>query len=331
MEPIPLPSASPSRALGVDLAAAHTQDRLVAVSWLSVRANEEVLVLPSELVRLCAHVIPGSSPKPQVELCVAGLQTRPAVFAIPQDGWMIIALLTPAGAAQLLSRPLRGTADRRIPLNDLCHPADAEQLADRISRANSPELAANAMRQWIEQRMSACPPRDEQLARVVRAAAALIEPPYVERIGELAPRLGVTQRQLERDFRTWVGVPPATYGRLARLQNAARALAEGQAVTAAAYDNGYADQPHLNRSTSAMMLLSPLKLRTHGGLGEPSALRRALAGRLLFMSQPGEVIERWRVDALPTGCPLTRFMQTARAAYRAAHRSAQDRSRPTAK
>jgi AraC-like DNA-binding protein len=327
---MPVPSVSCSRTLGVDVVEASVDDRLVAVSWLGVDAGEEVLVVPSELFRLCAFMSSNGTAGQDVELSLAGLQTKPGVFVTPRDGCMIVALLTPLGTAQLLGCPLQGTADRRILLADLCPTDEVQRLADRVRCADSPALAASALRQWIERRMNMHPPRAEALARVAAAAAALVHPVGTERIGRLAARLGVTQRQLERDFREWIGVPPAIYGRLARLQRAARALAEGQAVAAAAFDSGYADQPHLNRSTSAMTLLSPLKLRIHGTRNEPSALRRVLAGRLLFMSQPGELVERWRVDALPTGCPLTRFMRTVRAARRAGHHNVRDRSPPAA-
>jgi AraC-like DNA-binding protein len=331
MSPMPVPEVSSSRTLGVDVVEVGVDDRLVAVSWLSVGAGEEVLVVPSELFRLCAFVSSNEPARQDVELSLTGLQTKPGVFVNPHDGCMIVALLTPLGAAQLLGCPLQGTADRRILLGDLCPVDEVQQLADRVRCADSPALAASALRQWIEQRINAHPPPAEAMARVATAAGALVHPVRTERIGRLAARLSVTQRQLERDFRDWIDVPPATYGRLARLQRAARALAEGQAVTAAAFDSGYADQPHLNRSTNAMMLLSPLKLRIHGTRNEPSALRRVLAGRLLFMSQPGELVERWRVDALPTACPLTRFMQTVRAARRAGHHSVRDRSPPAAR
>jgi len=293
------------------------KDRLAAVSWVTVFAGEEVLVVPSELFRLCAFVSSNPAGKQDVELSLAGLQTKPGVFVTPHDGCMIVALLTPLGAAQLVRGPLRRTSDRRILLDDLCPSAELKALAERVRGADSHAMRARVVKQWIEQRMSTHPPLGDRLARVSAAATALAQPDNGERIGPLAARLGVTQRQLERDFRDWIGVPPATFSRLARLQHAARALAEGRPAAAAAFDSGYADQPHLNRSARAMTLLTPLELQIHGTREAPSALRRVLADRLLFMSQPGEMFERSRVDALPTGCPLTQFMQSVRGARRA--------------
>jgi methylphosphotriester-DNA--protein-cysteine methyltransferase len=324
-----IPSIAPQRRVGAANVEAHLKDRLVAVSWMSVAAHEQVVIVPSELYRLSAFVSTSETGGRSVELSFAGLQTVPGAFVTPHDGCMIVALLTQLGVAELLGLPMYGTTDRRVLLEDLCPGSDLRPLAESLRSAETSEQAADALRQWIERRMQAQPPLARTLCRTVAAAVELAAPAHDGRLDRLAESLGVTRRQLERNFFLWVGVSPSQYARLARLQRAASALSDGETPAAAAFDNGFTDQPHLTRTSRVMTLLTPLSLRAHAKEKEPSMFRRVLGGRLLFMRMPDAAIEHWRVEALPTGCPLTRFIQSVRGARRTEHRSAADRSRST--
>jgi AraC-like DNA-binding protein len=302
------------------------------VSWLTVPAGEQLVIVPAELFRLSALVSSSASGEPDVELSVAGLQTTPAAFSIPGGGCMIVALLTALGVAELLGVPMNTLTERRVLLEDVCGNEDLRPLRDGLRAAREGEAGALVLQAWIRQRLESRPPLNPAQARAVEAAAELArldtDAGIVERLAE---RLGVSRRQMERDFVRWIGVRPGAYLRLARVQRVAQGLVEGQAATTAAFDNGFADQPHLTRTARAMTLLTPGTLRAHGMRPDASTLRRLLADRLLFLRMPDEAVESWRVDALPTGCPLTRFIRSIGGERRAARRSAAGKTPKTAR
>ena len=67
-------------------------------------------------------------------------------------------------------------------------------------------------------------------------------------IDNLATRIGMTRRHLERGFDTLVGISPKRLARIVRFQRALRMLQRpvGSGVTTAV-ECGYADQPHFIR------------------------------------------------------------------------------------
>lgn len=59
----------------------------------------------------------------------------------------------------------------------------------------------------------------------------------------------ISERQLERKFKSWIGVPPKTYLRIARFEKALLQLQliQREKLSSVAYDLGYADHPHFSR------------------------------------------------------------------------------------
>ena len=69
------------------------------------------------------------------------------------------------------------------------------------------------------------------------------------RVDHLADRIGLSSRQLEREFRTSAGISPKALARIIRFQNLIKMVGESQLRDWAglALDSGYADQPHMVR------------------------------------------------------------------------------------
>lgn len=80
-------------------------------------------------------------------------------------------------------------------------------------------------------------------AEMIRRRKGLIS------IDELAAKAYISPRQLEREFKQKIGMPPKQYMRLARLNEANRLLEEHDQpeLAAIAYESGYADQAHFIR------------------------------------------------------------------------------------
>ena len=80
-------------------------------------------------------------------------------------------------------------------------------------------------------------------------------------MAEVADRVYVSERQLQRRFAERVGYGPKTFQRIARFQRAVRQLGlDGAGPASAAASAGYADQAHLTRESRRLAGLSPREL-----------------------------------------------------------------------
>jgi AraC-like DNA-binding protein len=78
-------------------------------------------------------------------------------------------------------------------------------------------------------------------------------------LDELAHVAGLSKFYLLRGFRRAYGVTPHGYQRQLRLAHAWRAIADGQPLTRATYDAGFADQSHLTRQFAAQFGVTPAR------------------------------------------------------------------------
>ncbi len=78
-------------------------------------------------------------------------------------------------------------------------------------------------------------------------------------VAELAERVGLSVRQLERQFRDQVGMSPKSLSRLTRFEAAQHRIFETEALsfTRLAHELGYADQAHFTREFRAFAAQSP--------------------------------------------------------------------------
>jgi AraC-like DNA-binding protein len=114
-----------------------------------------------------------------------------------------------------------------------------------------------AVRQWSRGRRAA----DEV---VLAGAAALAMSGGSARIGELASRSGVGERQFQRRFREEVGLTPKQFARVVRFRAAAVDVAMGGSRSwgEVAADRGYADQAHLVREFAQIFGMTPTEFQT---------------------------------------------------------------------
>ncbi len=126
------------------------------------------------------------------------------------------------------------------------------------------------------------PPVAEQVAdERVRRALLLMEQNIATPlpIADIARRLRVSTRQLERLFQTMLGQRPAEFYRQLRLRYARFLLdTTDRSVTAIALDAGFADCAHFSRQFKAMHGFTPSDSR----VVTPSAATSALAGQRVF-------------------------------------------------
>jgi AraC-like DNA-binding protein len=265
---------------------------VAALGWLSTsgRGSRALLAVPTDLFMLTVHCGDGTPdrdrPEPAAELVVTLLRTRSERFRSREAGELAFALLTPAGLLALLRAPLEGASDRRIPLTRFCRPTELRALRDGLRGETDPALRMRLFGAWIEGRINQRHSLGTQQQRVAEAAALIRRCPGPLDLGGVRSDVFVSQRQLERDFRYWLGVSPAVYARIVRFQRAAMALAEGQALSDTAAGHAFADQSHLNRSFRQLSSLTPREFAQQAARPRQPDDRRALAGRVVVVEAP---------------------------------------------
>jgi AraC-like DNA-binding protein len=137
----------------------------------------------------------------------------------------------------------------------------ARRLAERVA-----EDPVAALTGWLAQRV-----RDRDVDPIgvrVHSMASRGVP-----VGQMAERLGLSERQLHRRCRPVFGYGPRRLGRILRLNRAVDAARAGVPLAQVAAECGYADQAHLSRDLLALGGASPTALlREHrelaGQVGE---------------------------------------------------------------
>lgn len=183
---------------------------------------------------------------------VAGPQSRHTIRPVGAPLLAVGARFRPGVAPQLLRLRASELVDRHVPL-DAVLPGLAARLDARLAEAGDP-LAV--LQQELMRSLADLGEPDP----VVRAATTLLANTAAG-VAEVADRVHVSERQLQRRFAQRVGYGPKTFQRIARFQRAVRQLArEDTRVAGAAAWAGYADQAHLTRETRRLAGLSPREL-----------------------------------------------------------------------
>lgn len=196
----------------------------------------------------------------------AGPPTRRSERVLAGTGWAVGAMLRPA-AAPLLVPDLAELRDGARPLAE---PRLHREVAGAMGRAEPGgdarrAAAAAALADWIRARVPEPEPgSDRALANELGAALA---DPAVVRVSELAPRLHVSTRTLQRVAARCFGLSLHSMIRRRRLQEAAERLREdpGASISRLASELGYADHAHFTSDFKTLLGVTPSRYRAGAG------------------------------------------------------------------
>jgi AraC-like DNA-binding protein len=131
--------------------------------------------------------------------------------------------------------------------------------------------AAGALDSLLEPLVQRCRPLDDA---VRQAVVAIVAGGGARPIAEIAAEIGIGDRQLQRRFRTAVGLTPKQFARIRRLRTTGTAVLEGGRGWAnVAASHGFADQSHLIHEFSQLTGLTPVAFEAR--------LRRIDHGRII--------------------------------------------------
>jgi AraC-like DNA-binding protein len=210
---------------------------------------------------------------------LAGPTTRVSHRDLTGCGWVVGALLRPAAVRGLgfapavlrdaevplwrAGEPASGAADVPVAVREEVGPA-LEELCSRVRAAMGEAEADEAARaaatvafvEWIETHV---PEPDAHGDLANRMEDLIAGDGAITRIEQVAERLGVSVRSVQRVAQACVGLPPLAIIRRYRLQEAAQRLREDRAVTVSriAAELGYADHAHLTADFRRVLGLTP--------------------------------------------------------------------------
>jgi AraC-like DNA-binding protein len=160
----------------------------------------------------------------------------------------------PGAAPGLLRVPAGDLLDRRGPLEDI-DPLLAARIDRRLERVRFDDEAFAVLNEELVRRLDLSPEPDP----VVREAVELLGDSAIT-VADVADRVFVSERHLQRLFVERVGYGPKTLQRILRFQQVVTHLGAGARLAHAAASAGYADQSHLFRESRRLAGIPPREL-----------------------------------------------------------------------
>jgi AraC-like DNA-binding protein len=263
----------------LELPAPPPLDALIHCFWFlrgPMTGAEVQSVVPDGRMEIVLHlgepfseVGPDGVPRPQAEALLAGQLTAPFRL-LPRGPADVVGIrFRSAGARSVVGFPVGEVTGGVVPLRDY-----DSRLAGEL-------LSAAARAQGRKGAGGQCEERAVALAGVLsrfvsQEPPALLDQTKAPPVHELAARLGVTRRMLERRVLHEVGLPPRMLHRVFRFRRAFRMLDEAPAGTwgRVAHAAGYFDQAHLIREFRRFAGAAPAAF-----LESDPALSRAMLAR----------------------------------------------------
>lgn len=166
--------------------------------------------------------------------------------------------VSPLGWARLLHRPASDFRDRVVPLAALTGPDLPAELVAAV-RAGPGEAALGLVPDALLAPLMAKPHPDEPL---IRAVIDLVADPTVVRIGHMADRLGLSDRQLRSVALRHFGMPAKVLLRRARfLRSYGRIADAADASGYADIEASYFDTSHFLRDAAYFLGTTPRRFR----------------------------------------------------------------------
>jgi AraC-like DNA-binding protein len=214
---------------------------------------------------------------------LTGIRQWTGHFTGNGDCVTLLALLTPLGAVQLLeSQPLATQPRIRAEVGALLDRNLTRELESDIALADTLDDKLQRMAAWLEERATTQRRLAPAALRAGRAAMRLCAAPHLA-TEVLADEQHVSRRQLERDFRRFIGTSPLHLARVARVQAVSRRAQAGAGLADIAADIGFADQAHMSRVVQQITGLTPKRFVRSGHTPMAAALRRATAGGTVYL------------------------------------------------
>lgn len=184
-------------------------------------------------------------------------QITEAVVIAPSGGVDLVGIrLQPWGACSVLPAPAADLRDVLLPLDTIA--ADmARDLPDELREQRAPGARAATAFRYVERHLRRVPESPRLRARAIVGEAT--RSPEGMTVRSLAARLGLGERQVERELNRHVGLRPKMLLRIARFQRALAVARSDDTLSwsAVAANAGYFDQAHLTHEFRRFAACTP--------------------------------------------------------------------------
>jgi len=217
----------------------------------------------------CIQTIPDASCYLVVEIpdkgprqCLLAGPRLKTVRSAPTHRSEVVGVRLRPGVAYLLARtPICQIVNRREPLARFLGDC-ADELAKQMAKTTSSDARFDLLEAFCLEQLAG-----KAVHECVGMALRLLEESAgAMQIREVARRCAVSQRQLERLLRAWVGMSPKRLARIARFQTVLGRAERKPQWTHVAAEQNYVDQAHMIREFSGFTGASPARFTTmHSG------------------------------------------------------------------
>lgn len=168
---------------------------------------------------------------------------------------IISARFHPNGLTPFINIPVTSMEDRAVPLEELFGD-DGIRLSEAVLAAADTQSRMLLIEGFLLERLQTPQAADRITQSCVEA---MLESAGQLTVDDVADKLQVNRRQLERKFSSAIGISPKQLLRVIRLQNTIKMLEKKQftSLTALAYENGYFDQAHFIKDFKEFTGVSP--------------------------------------------------------------------------
>jgi len=150
----------------------------------------------------------------------------------------------PGGAYRFMPAPLDLFTDETVSTEDVWG-IEGKDLETTVLAEPSQRQRQRLIENFLLSRLHQTPARP----RFEAAVREIVDSRGQSRVDQVADRLGISSRHLEREFRSSAGISPKSLARIIRFQHLMKMVGETQLRDWAglALASGYADQPHMVR------------------------------------------------------------------------------------
>ncbi|MET9020555.1 AraC family transcriptional regulator [Actinopolymorpha sp. NPDC004070] len=193
---------------------------------------------------------------------VAGVLRTPHPQLLAGTGRVLGVMFRPGGFRPLLGRSVATITDRFLPLAEVFG-AEGDEAAAAVLAAPDDDGLVAAAEEFLTRLVVRARGRDASTLSTAERVAGIVElvatDPTIVRVDQLAARLGLGVRALQRLCAEYAGVGPKWVIRRYRLHEAVERAAEDRDPdwVRLAADLGYSDQAHLVRDFTAATGQSP--------------------------------------------------------------------------
>jgi AraC-like DNA-binding protein len=173
---------------------------------------------------------------------------------LPANGRVLGVRVHPGRFRPFLGAPLSLLASRSVPVTDVFG-GSGRELSRRVLTAADPRAMTGLVDEFLADRLPS--PSDDVLA--AEAVDLVASDRSINRAGELAGKLGMNLRRLQRLFADHVGLGPKAVIRSYRIREIMARAHPGADWSGLAADFGYSDQAHFSREFTSLVGVAPTR------------------------------------------------------------------------